>query len=93
MGNLIKKDHTYIHKNKGVCSSAVQFEVVDNKLQNVMFIGGCNGNTSGISKLVEGMEVEEVISRLKGIPCGGRPTSCPDQLAVALQAYLAEAGN
>lgn len=93
MGTLIKKDNIYIHKNRGVCSSAIQFEVEDNKLKNVQFIGGCSGNTSGIGKLVEGMEVQDVITRLKGIPCGARPTSCPDQLATALQVYLAENGN
>ncbi len=93
MGALTKKDNIYIHKNNGVCSSAIQFEVENNKLKNVQFIGGCSGNTSGICKLVEGMEIEEVISRLKGIPCGRRPTSCPDQLATALQVYLTETGN
>lgn len=93
MGTLIKKDNTYIHKNRGVCSSAVQFEVENNRLKNVRFIGGCSGNTSGIGKLVENMEIDEVISRLKGIPCGPRPTSCPDQLATALQAYLAGNAN
>lgn len=93
MGTLTKKDNIYIHKNKGVCSSAIQFEVEDNRLKNVQFIGGCSGNTSGIGKLVEGMEIHDVIARLKGIPCGTRPTSCPDQLATALQVYLAETGN
>lgn len=91
MGALTKKENTYIHRNKGVCSSAIQFEVEDNKLKNVAFIGGCAGNTSGICKLVEGMEVSEVISRLKGIHCGPRPTSCPDQLAKALEAYQEQA--
>lgn len=90
MSTLIKKENTYIHKNKGVCSSAVQFEVTDNKLTNVEFIGGCDGNTSGICRLVEGMDITEVISRLKGIKCGFRPTSCPDQLACALSEYLSE---
>lgn len=93
MGALQKKENTYVHKNKGVCSSAVQFEVEDGKLKNTVFIGGCNGNTSGICKLVEGMDVQEVINRLKGIQCGPRPTSCPDQLAKALQAYLDESAN
>lgn len=88
MGAIVKKENTYIHKNRGVCSSAVQFEVEDNKLKNVAFIGGCDGNTHGICRLVEGMDVQEVITRLKGIPCGGRPTSCPDQLAEALTSYL-----
>lgn len=91
MGALAKQDNTYIHKNKGVCSSAITFEVEDHKLKNVTFIGGCSGNTSGISKLVEGMEISEVISRLEGVTCGMKPTSCPDQLAKALKAYQAEA--
>ena len=93
MGTLIKKEHTYVHRNKGVCSSAVQFEVENGCLKNTAFIGGCDGNTSGICKLVEGMEIQEVINRLKGIHCGPRPTSCPDQLASALQAYLDEAAE
>lgn len=91
MGALTKQDNTYIHKNKGVCSSAITFEVEGQKLKNVNFIGGCSGNASGISKLVEGMDISEVISRLEGVTCGMKPTSCPDQLAKALKAYQAEA--
>ena len=91
MGALTKQDNTYIHKNKGVCSSAITFEVEGQKLKNVNFIGGCSGNDSGISKLVEGMDISEVISRLEGVTCGMKPTSCPDQLAKALKAYQAEA--
>lgn len=91
MGALIKDNNTYIHKNKGTCSSAIAFEVVDNKLHNVQFMGGCAGNTLGISKLVEGMDVSDVISRVEGVKCGSRPTSCPDQLAQALKAYQAQA--
>ncbi|MGN0355867.1 MAG: TIGR03905 family TSCPD domain-containing protein [Muricoprocola sp.] len=90
MGALTKQDNTYIHKNKGVCSSAITFEVEDHKLKNVNFIGGCSGNTKGISKLVEGMDISDVISRLEGVTCGMKPTSCPDQLAKALKAYQAE---
>ena len=88
---LKKEDSTYIHKNKGVCSSAVTFEVEDNKLKNVNFIGGCSGNTAGIGRLVEGMDVSEVMHRLEGTKCGVRPTSCPDQLAQALKEYLEQA--
>ena len=84
---LKKEDTTYIHKNKGVCSSAVTFEVEDNKLKNVNFIGGCSGNTAGIGRLVEGMDVDEAIKRMSGIRCGFKPTSCPDQLAKALSEY------
>ena len=85
MGALTKQDNTYIHKNKGVCSSAITFEVEGQKLKNVNFIGGCSGNASGISKLVEGMDISDVISRLEGVTCGMKPTSCPDQLAQALE--------
>ncbi len=71
----------------GVCSMEISYEVVDNKVSQVSFLGGCPGNLQGISRLVEGMPVEEAISRLSGIRCGRKSTSCPDQLAKALQAY------
>lgn len=73
------------YKTKGVCSQEIQFEIKDGKIHNVDFIGGCDGNTTGVARLVEGMEVEEVIHRLEGIQCGFRGTSCPDQLAHALE--------
>ena len=73
------------HANVGTCSRAVRFDIVDDKVKNVLFEGGCHGNTQGVAALVEGMDVDEVISRLKGIDCGGRGTSCPDQLAKALE--------
>ena len=73
----------------GTCSKEIQFEVVDGKLYNVQYLGGCNGNLKGVGALVEGMEVSEAISRLKGIKCGMKGTSCPDQLATALEQYLA----
>ena len=75
------------HLNRGVCSRSVEFDVVDNKITNARFDGGCNGNTQGICRLVEGMDVDEAISRMKGINCNGRGTSCPDQLALALEQY------
>ena len=75
----------YEYKTKGTCSQRILFEVIDGKVCNVQFIGGCNGNLQGISKLVEGMDVNEVIERIKGRHCGMKPTSCPDQLAKALQ--------
>lgn len=75
----------YEYKTKGTCSQRILFEIEDNKLTNVEFIGGCNGNLQGISKLVEGMDVDEVIARIEGIHCGMKPTSCPDQLATALK--------
>lgn len=75
------------YKTKGVCAREINFEVENGIVKNVTFIGGCMGNTTGVSKLVEGMRVEDVIARLEGIKC--RPTtSCPDQLAQALKLYL-----
>ena len=80
-----------VYKTKGVCAQGIEFEIDDNKkVHNIKFTGGCSGNTQGVASLVEGMEVEEVIKRLKGIDCGGRGTSCPDQLAKALEQYLEE---
>ena len=73
----------------GVCSREIEFEVVDGKLHGVRYLGGCNGNLQGVGALVEGMEVHEAIQRLKGIKCGMKGTSCPDQLATALEQYLA----
>ena len=79
-----------VYKTFGTCTREINFEVVDNKLTNVSFLGGCNGNLQGISKLVEGMDIDEVIARVEGIKCGARQTSCPDQLAQALKMYKAE---
>ena len=79
-----------VYKTFGTCSREINFEVVDNKLTNVSFLGGCNGNLQGISKLVEGMDIDEVIARVEGIKCGARQTSCPDQLAKALEQFKAE---
>ena len=79
-----------VYKTFGTCSREINFEVVDNKLTNVSFLGGCNGNLQGISKLVEGMDIDEVIARVEGIKCGARQTSCPDQLAKALNQFKAE---
>ncbi len=70
---------------QGVCSRMIEFDVVDNKVTNVSFKGGCDGNLKGISSLVEGMYVEDVISKIEGIKCGRKDTSCPDQLAQALK--------
>lgn len=72
-------------KTKGTCSQRIYFRIEDGKVYDVEFLGGCNGNLQGIGKLVEGMEVDEVITRLDGIHCGMKPTSCPDQLATALK--------
>ena len=81
----------YEYKTKGTCSQRILFEIEDGKLRNVQFLGGCNGNLKGIGSLVEGMDVEDVISRLEGTTCGLKATSCPDQLAQALKAAKAQA--
>ena len=73
------------YKTKGVCSREINFEVEDNKVKNVQFVGGCSGNTQGVARLIDGMDIDEAISRIEGIQCGFRPTSCPDQLAKALK--------
>ncbi len=73
------------YKTKGTCSQRILFELEDNIVTNVQFIGGCNGNLKGIAALIEGMDVDTVISRVEGICCGMKSTSCPDQLARALK--------
>ena len=75
----------YTFKTKGTCAQMISFDVEDNKLSNVQFYGGCNGNLKGIGSLVEGMDIDDVIARLEGIKCGMKQTSCPDQLATALK--------
>lgn len=72
----------------GVCSRGIDFELENGIVKNVRFTGGCSGNTQGVAALVEGMSAEEAVRRLKGIKCGYKPTSCPDQLAKALEASL-----
>ena len=78
-----------IYTTSGTCSSAINLEVEGDIIKSVSFTGGCNGNLQGISRLVEGMKVEDAISRLKGIRCGFKNTSCPDQLARALESLEA----
>ena len=73
------------YKTKGTCSQHILFDVEDGNVMNVQFIGGCNGNLKGIGALVEGMNIDDVIARVDGIRCGGKETSCPDQLATALK--------
>lgn len=75
---------------KGVCSSSIDIETNEDIIKSVHFTGGCNGNLQGISRLVEGMQIEDAISKLKGIKCGFKATSCPDQLAHALELILEE---
>ena len=79
-----------IYKTKGTCSTMIDVELKDGVIDSVKFTGGCNGNPQGISALVKGMKPEEAISRLKGIRCGFKPTSCPDQLAHALEEMIAK---
>lgn len=79
------------YKTQGTCSRAINFEIEDDTIKFVEFVGGCQGNTRGVAKLATGMKVDEVISRLEGVDCGGRGTSCPDQLARALKAYKEQA--
>lgn len=74
-----------IYRPRGVCSQAIKVELDGDIIKSVEFVGGCAGNTMGISQLVKGMNVDEAISRMEGIPCGYKPTSCPDQLAQALK--------
>lgn len=79
----------FIYKTKGVCSREIEIQLEGNIIKEAKFVGGCSGNTQGISALVKGMTVDEAISRLEGIRCGFKSTSCPDQLATALKSHLA----
>ena len=72
---------------KGVCSRKIEFDIEDGIIRKVVFSGGCAGNTQGVSRLLEGMTVEDAITRLEGIRCGFKPTSCPDQLSKALKEH------
>lgn len=78
----------FTYRPRGVCSQLMEIEIEGDKLKHLKVTGGCSGNLQGIAKLVEGMEIKEVISRLEGIRCGFKPTSCPDQLARALKQCL-----
>ena len=80
----------YAYKTQGVCSRMIDLDIDGNTVVKVTFTGGCSGNTQGVAALVAGMDIDEAISRIEGIHCGPRPTSCPDQLAQALKAYKAE---
>ena len=79
---------TYTYKTRGTCSRQIDFELDNGIVKNVSFFGGCNGNLKGIGALVEGRPAEEVIELLKGMKCGFKNTSCPDQLALALEKAL-----
>ena len=80
----------YTYKTSGVCARQINFDIEDDKIISVEFTGGCNGNLKGISSLIEGMKVEEAIKKLKGLTCGGKTTSCPDQLSRALEEVLSK---
>ena len=80
----------YQYKTQGVCSQYIAFDIEDNVVSNITFLGGCSGNLQAISKLLEGMTVEYIEEKLKGNSCGGRPTSCADQLALALSEALGQ---
>ncbi len=81
-----------VYRTQGVCASQIEFDICEENgrqiVRNVRFVGGCSGNTQGVATLVEGMEATEVVARLKGIRCGYKSTSCPDQLATAIAKYL-----
>ena len=79
---------TFQYRTKGVCSRNITLDIVDGKVMNVKFDGGCNGNTQGVARLVEGMDAQEAIRRMEGIQCGFKGTSCPDQLAKAIREAL-----
>lgn len=75
-----------IYKTKGTCATSINVEVdSDGTIKEVSFVGGCNGNTQGVASLVKGMKAEDAIAKLRGIKCGFKPTSCPDQLSYALE--------
>ena len=74
-----------IYKTKGTCSTQIDIEVEEGIIKSVQFTGGCNGNLQGVARLVEGMKAEDAIAKLRGIKCGFKPTSCPDQLSYAIE--------
>jgi uncharacterized protein (TIGR03905 family) len=79
-----------VYKTKGVCSQEIHLELDGDVIKHVEFVGGCHGNTQGVARLVEGMKASDAISKIEGIKCGFKPTSCPDQLAKALKQALAQ---
>ena len=81
---------TYSYRPQGVCARGLSFEIEDNIVKNIEFMGGCSGNTQGVAALAEGMDANELIDRLAGIRCGFKSTSCPDQLAKAVDKALEE---
>jgi uncharacterized protein (TIGR03905 family) len=85
---VIDNNMTYKEKMSGTCARQVSFDIEDGKVYNIKFFGGCSGNTKGVAALCDGMDANEVIRRIKGIRCGFRSTSCPDQLAKAIERNL-----
>ncbi|MBO5788612.1 MAG: TIGR03905 family TSCPD domain-containing protein [Clostridia bacterium] len=83
-------EKTLTYQTKGTCARAIELVLDDGIIVSARFVGGCSGNTQGVAALVKGMEIKEAISRLKGIRCGMKPTSCPDQLALALEQFQNE---
>ncbi len=81
---------TFTYKTSGTCSRAIELHIEGDTIVSGQFVGGCPGNTMGIASLIRGMKITDAIERMKGIRCGNKSTSCPDQLALALEAYLAE---
>ena len=75
----------YTYNPTGVCSRRIEFDIIGDVITNISFLGGCNGNLQGLSSLLKGMDIDEAIARLKGIKCGPRATSCPDQISKALE--------
>lgn len=80
----------YRYKPQGVCSREMIINIEDDIIKNVQIVGGCAGNSMGISKLVEGMKIQDAIKKMKGIQCGYKGTSCPDQLAIALEEAISK---
>ncbi len=83
----------YSYTPHGVCSKNIAFDIIDGKVRNLHFTGGCSGNTQGLSALIEGMDAAQAAERLSGLKCGMKDTSCPDQLAKALQQQLEKAAK
>ena len=81
---------TIVYNTVGTCSKQIIIEIEDDIVKNIEFIGGCNGNLQGLDRLARGMKITDVIEKLKGIRCGAKATSCPDQLAVGLMKYIEE---
>ena len=89
----VRQMHNYSYRPRGVCSRQITFGIEDGKLHHVRFLGGCPGNLAAIGKLLEGEQAEKAVSILKGNDCGGRGTSCADQLAIAIEAALKKEGS